>query len=640
MSLAEVTSRLSEVGSHVLLSARLSRVHRQAYGSLPSPDHSSMVHGLEHGVDATAADLRQRVLTYSEEWFQHRARFFALQGCPLGEAIAWHCDYSTGTVGPMKYSGFINFRDIKIIGNVKYIWELNRLQHLILFALAARWTGREDYRDEIARQIVSWCMQNPFMKGVNWTSPLEAGIRLISLAITALLLGGAEAFDPALQRHLLRTIYYHQYFIRAFYSKHSSANNHLIGEMTGLYVGSVIWPLYRESAKWRAFARAKLCEEILRQTELDGVHKERATEYQLFVVEFFLLAGALGHAIDDPFPPEYWERLTRMISVLPWLSDRSGNLPTFGDGDGGQVVWLPEMLHERARSLWQGFAAGNVQQDVDLRTCILLWGQRLHQVPVGQLPNPDSGLQCYPHGGYYVLAARRGCENEMVVVFDAGPHGLAPLYAHGHADALSFWLSYGGYEFLIDPGTYCYDFHPQWRSYFRGTRGHNTIRIDGEDQSIAGGTFLWQHVARCHLEKSESTAEFVAVIGLHDGYCRLSDPVVHRRSLCLYKRTGILTIADWIECQASHEVEILFHLSETCRIQRVGPASFQVSNSHKRISLRFHDAGLAFDLYRGSESPMLGWISSSFDVKRPTFTLAARTQIQGTRRFLTEIVGL
>ena len=68
----------------------------------------------------------------------------------------------------------------------------------------------------------------------------------------------------------------------------------------------------------------------------------------------------------------------------------------------------------------------------------------------------------------------------------AGSFGLDPLYAHAHADALSFNLSYGGRQFLVDPGTYCYDWS-EWRRYFRSTAAHNTVRIDGLDQAVQDG---------------------------------------------------------------------------------------------------------------------------------------------------------
>ena len=236
--------------------------------------------------------------------------------------------------------------------------------------------------------------------------------------------------------------------------------------MTGLYVGSVFWPWYKESASWRAFARKNIIEEICRQVEPDGVGKERAAEYQIFILEFFLLAGALGQAIGDPFPEEYWDRLKSMVTFLSAISDRSGNLPMFGDGDSGQVVWLPETTVERARALVKvGESSEKATLDSDLRSALLLWGRTREEIPLGRVPRSKQNLQVFRQGGYYVLVTDRGGENEILVVFDAGPLSLPPLNAHGHADALSFWLSYGGHEFLIDPGTFCYYSSALWRSY-------------------------------------------------------------------------------------------------------------------------------------------------------------------------------
>ena len=74
------------------------------------------------------------------------------------------------------------------------------------------------------------------------------------------------------------------------------------------------------------------------------------------------------------------------------------------------------------------------------------------------------------------------------------PLGYLSIAAHGHADALSFTLSVGGNEILIDPGTFAYHTQKRWREYFRGTSAHNTLRVDGADQSVPGGNFLWtQH---------------------------------------------------------------------------------------------------------------------------------------------------
>jgi hypothetical protein len=84
-------------------------------------------------------------------------------------------------------------------------------------------------------------------------------------------------------------------------------------------------------------------------------------------------------------------------------------------------------------------------------------------------------------------------------------------------------------------------------------------------------------------------------------------------------------------------VELFFHFNEKCHVRQVGRNSFLISNDNKQLILRFLSPQLSTELYRGSESPIFGWVSRTFDVKQPCFTLAARTRITGLTEFRTEI---
>jgi hypothetical protein len=636
MGPAEVISRVADVGHHLALRATLKARESRPRTRLKTSDWRYGLPDIKPQLEEVSTPAQEAVLTAASQWVDHRATFFSLDAVPLGDPIDWHRDYSSGRVGPMKYSGFINAGDKDKVGDIKYIWELNRLQHLIVLALAWRWTGSANYWREIESQILSWNRSNPFMTGVNWKSPLEAGIRLITWAYVAFLTAGLRQPRELYDKVLRRQIYQHQYFIRRFYSKHSSANNHLIGEMAGLYIGSVLWPWFKESKSWRTFSKQKLIQENGRQIEGDGVGKERATEYQLFDLELFIATAALGQAIDDPFPHEYWNRINGMIAFLSAISSRGGDLPIFGDGDNAQVISLPETRAERLRSLVAIGKASEMAEPGDLRSLLLLWGQAPTEIPLSRSGDSEHKIQAFEDGGYYILPSDRGGEEEIVIVFDAGPMGLPPLNAHGHADALSFCLSYGGREFLIDPGTYCYQGAPQWRAYFRGTGAHNTVRVDGEDQSVIGGPFLWRQTAHARLENFHETAEVLEVCGSHDGYRRLQDPVVHTRSLRFSKRSRDLSISDHLDCRQSHHIELLFHFSEKCRLEQTGRNAFEASAGGKRLALHI-DSHLEPQLYRGSEKPIFGWISRRFGVKEPAFTLVARADILGSAQFLTEI---
>jgi hypothetical protein len=326
-----------------------------------------------------------------------------------------------------------------------------------------------------------------------------------------------------------------------------------------------------------------------------------------------------------------------MLKFLASISNRSGDLPMFGDGDSGQAVWLPETTPERIQRLI-GISRYDETNAVNsnLRSTLLLWGQSPRDIPLCSLRPPRQNLEVFAHGGYYVLAADRGSENEMIAVFDVGPLGFPPLNAHGHADALSFWFSYGGEEFFSDPGTFTYYSSTKWRSYFRGTAAHNTVRIDGQDQSVSGGTFLWREPADCWQEHFDVTDESVEVVGSHNGYRRLPDPVIHTRKLQLVKKSPALIITDCLKCKGAHDIELFFHFSEKCQVRQVGPDCFEVANGTKRVAIRV-DSHLKSELYRGCEQPIFGWISRTFGVKEASFTLVARTAILGSTQFQTQI---
>ncbi|MDT9110874.1 heparinase II/III domain-containing protein, partial [Escherichia coli] len=84
----------------------------------------------------------------------------------------------------------------------------------------------------------------------------------------------------------------------------------------------------------------------------------------------------------------------------------------------------------------------------------------------------------------------------------------------------------------------------RWRDYFRGTSAHNTVRVDGEDQSVIGGNFMWLQKANacCDVWETTSTRDFF--VGSHDGYLRLPDGVLHRRSIEFDKVRRQLRVAD------------------------------------------------------------------------------------------------
>ena len=78
-----------------------------------------------------------------------------------------------------------------VVGDVKYLWELNRHGHLVTLAQAYALSGELRYAETIQAHLESWFVACPCGIGPNWSSALEPAIRLINWSAAWHLLGGA-----------------------------------------------------------------------------------------------------------------------------------------------------------------------------------------------------------------------------------------------------------------------------------------------------------------------------------------------------------------------------------------------------------------------------------------------------------------
>ena len=111
--------------------------------------------------------------------------------------------------------------------------------------------------------------------------------------------------------------------------------------------------------------------------------------------------------------------------------------------------------------------------------------------------------------------------------------------------------------------------HPGWRAYFRGTAAHRTARVDGFDQSTAAGRFLWTSKANVQVMEWFDSEDIARIQAQHDGYLRLSDPVLHQRTTTFNKASGIILVEDSFIWKDKHDVEIHWHLSEQVMLDQL-----------------------------------------------------------------------
>lgn len=605
--------------------------------------------------DATAC------LAAAEEILAGRFNVFALRGVALGFPPQWLRDPRTGTLSPLTFGKSLNYRDERIVGDIKYLWEPSR--HLELVTLAQAWhlTGEAAYAQAARTLVESWLDDSPYPLGPHWTSSLEHAVRLVNWSVAWQILqaapqGGADAAGSVFagdsgqtfRRRWLEAVYRHCHFIAGHFSRHSSANNHLLGEYMGLHVASLTWPCWPESARWQAVARSGFEREALLQNAADGVNREQGIWYHHEVADMMLLCGLAARAAGGDFGVPYWQRLEKMLGFVHAMMSAGGQVPMIGDSDDAVMVRFTTAADfDPYRSLLAtgavlfgraDFAAKARCFDGKSRWLLGAEGERSFDRLRAEAPAwRDGGAttgRAFEEGGYWILGDALDGPREVRLVADAGPLGYLSIAAHGHADALAFTLGMAGRELLIDPGTYAYHTQQRWRDYFKGTSAHNTLRVDGVDQSVSGGNFMWLHHARARCHRAVFGLLRDEWSGSHDGYRRLADPVTHTRDIVLDKVAGEIRVVDEVACAGAHEVELFWHFAEGCEVALVGDA---VVGTHDGVSvaIRMPDDAWQPDLVWGREDPPLGWISRRFDEKVPTFTAVWRGRVAGTTKLVT-----
>lgn len=591
-------------------------------------------------------------LAAAERLMAGKFDIFSLPDLDLGSPPNWNRDPKTGITAPLSFGKILDYRNAEQVGDIKYLWEPNRHMHLVTLAQAYALSGDKRYFEVIRQHLEDWFIACPYGLGVNWASSLELGIRLINWSLAWQLLGGAQS--PVFEKHQavlfrqrwLDSIYQHAEFIRGHFSRYSSANNHLIGEASGLFVAGVIWPHWPQAAIWRAEGQAILEREAVLQNSEDGVNREQAISYQQHVIDLLLIPLLTAKANALEFSAAYESTIEKMLEFLASIMDVAGNVPMIGDADDGLAVKLAQgsedcryrsvlatgaILFQR-RDFWQ--KAGKL----DAKTRWLLGEKALHPIVDRAPQRPLPIKKAFPQGGYFVLGDDFEGPNEIRLLADAGPLGYEQIAAHGHADALSLTLSVGGNEFLIDPGTYAYHTHGAWREYFRGTSAHNTLRVDGQDQSIQGGNFMWLKKAEASCTHWHSSVTEDVFEGWHDGYRRLGDPVTHLRRIHLDKITRRIVIDDQLTMHEEHNIELFFHLHERCRIECAGDR-YEVAQGTHRLTLILPETqeNARHSLVSGSADPILGWVSRRFDDKKPSPSIVWSARLRGNTRLRTEI---
>jgi hypothetical protein len=495
---------------------------------------------------------------------EHRWPLLGLGEKEFGPQINWHRDPLSERIWPLDYHA-----DIPSWHNdgsdIRVLWELNRLGHLITLSRAYALAEEEAFAEEFFAQVESWRAQNPVGRGANWSCAMEVGLRAMNLLAAFSLLRNSPALNEERLLMLLTSFDQHGAHIhRNLEFSHLATSNHYLADLAGLLWLGIMLPELSNAEEWQAWALNELLHEMDKQILPDGADYEGSTGYHRLVLELFLYSFVLCRANEIQLEDKYWRKLHAMLAYLRHILRPDGLAPLIGDTDGGQV--LPIVSRNADAHAYLLALGAAVFKDAELKWAQvetppeLLWilgetGLRDYEL-LASSSSEEVQSQAFPDAGTYVLR-----HEDLFLLFNANEAKNGRPTSHQHNDLLSIEISACGRAFVVDPGSYVYTADLHERHFFRSTAYHSTIEIDGAEQQTIqeDAPFETGGEARARVLVWESTLERDRVVAEHSGYERLAKPVSHRRAITFDKANRWWLIEDDLVGKGEHRIAARFH---------------------------------------------------------------------------------
>jgi heparan-sulfate lyase len=350
----------------------------------------------------------------------------------------------------------------------EWVWQLNRMYFWNAMGKIYNQTNDEKYAEEWCKQIIDWTRKNPNDENHKyaWRS-IEAGIRGYSWTTLFYQFINSPHFTPEILIAFLNSMFDHADFLK---TKYSTRSNWGLMEAEGMAFIAITFPEFRDAGKWRNEAFRRLNNEINLQVYPDGHQRELAMGYHIGCINWFLRTYELAkmNNMENSFPKSYLETIEKMCEVPMKLCHPDGTNAQFGDSWEG----LPGQYSDRFLE-WSGKFK---REDFLFLATNGMEGEK-----------PDSTAFALPQSGLYSMKSAWD-KDAISLVLKCGPDGGG----HCQPDNGTFELFAGGRNLMPDAGSYIYSGDPENRAWFRQTKVHQTLTLNGENSTYAPKLLLWQ----------------------------------------------------------------------------------------------------------------------------------------------------
>lgn len=526
---------------------------------------------------ATAKEEWKRLLRQdAERLVKGSWQIFGWRDVQVGVPPAWSRDPINQI--EVKDQKGIDHRHLPNGADARNIWEINRWSEMVRLGMDGYLNQNPASFETAIEWLNHWVQENPAYEGINWSSPLEAALRVINfcwfdaLAVQSGLFTN-EAEGSKLSSLRNKIIPQHVWWIRRYLSFGSSANNHLLGELTALLIAVKCWPELSAMVGEVKWFEDKITQCLADQFAADGGNKEQALHYHLFAFELGWLACTVsGQMIEAQ------QRLHTAATYFVQMVHENESWD-YGDSDDAQVLPLTACRQHAGRE-WAGWMTGK-------ESFLHFW---LGVSPRVSFPQTEADWWLASKSGMASIHRHR-----WQIRFDASPLGYGSMAAHGHADALHISVWDGDYALIIDPGTGAYFANVPWRAELASWSVHNSPQPEAGFQTPRrSGCFLWRDK---HATPSLSTTNSAAFATLkHEGY-EISRTITLSDASCIQ-------ITDVIS--PSVPVVSRWFFAPECEVHQVSQSTVSLRRNGQRWEMNFSSDSISLMLTQGQASRHYG----------------------------------
>ena len=422
-----------------------------------------------------------------------KIRYFGHLDIKVDSPPLWNRDYQVGIDVPADRVSFkLDHRELPFGAAIKPLWEPSRWYGPVRLAQACWLDSNKKYGELAIEWLEDWVEKNPPYFGWHWTSALESGMRLIAFTwidafITAFESGAVGILGDRLTKIRQKILVPHVWFTWRHRSFGSSANNHLLGELSGLAIAISRWSNLSEFGPSLERLSKMIERETLIQFNPDGGNFEQGLNYHFYSWEFCWearqaldVSGALREDQRDRIDNRLLQAASYFknvqVSSDPWDygdSDSAYVLPWFLKEESAAIEWYQWLVGQSEESIFYHFIRGEFTECIGLP----------HPAPV------QSGWKVFSDTGFLVKES-----NGWKARVDVSSLGSGSMAAHGHLDAQHFSLWLNGVAMVIDPGTGDYHGNPVLRNWLSSRNAHNGPSSESVSLAKRKGLFLWCNI--------------------------------------------------------------------------------------------------------------------------------------------------